>query len=106
MSRNDESRVRTALVELAIEQSGALVVESRIRLVEDEQVGPVQKRPAEREPLQHPAGVRARALVPGIPQAEALEQHPHAFAPLRDAVQPSVEIEVFQRCQLSVDERL
>ena len=45
-------------------------------------------------------------LVPYLPEAEALEQHPDALAPLRHAVEAAVEVEVLERGQLAVDERL
>ena len=92
--------------ELAVEQRRTFFVEAAVRLVEDEQVGIVQQRAAESEALQHPARVRVRALVPCVPEPEALEQHADALAPLGDAVEPAVEVEVLERGQLAVDERL
>ena len=44
--------------------------------------------------------------MPHVPEPEALQQHADAFTPFRNAVQPSVEVEVLERCQLAVDERL
>jgi hypothetical protein len=41
-----------------------------------------------------------------IPETEAFEQHADAFAPLRHAVETSVQVEVLQRRQLAVDEWL
>ena len=61
---------------------------------------------AEREPLHHPAGEGADALVPRAPEAVALEQHSNALAPLGDAIQPAVEVEVLERGQLPVEEGL
>ena len=56
------------------------------------------------------AASRARASTArscrDVPQAEALEQHPDPLAPLGHAVQPAVELEVLERRQLAVDERL
>ena len=52
---------------------------------------------AEREPLQHPARERRGALAPRLPEPEALEQHPDPLAPLRDAVEAAVELEVLER---------
>ena len=92
--------------ELAIEERRAALVERRERLVENEQVGLVEKRPAQREPLRHATRVRRHALVARLPEREALEQHPDALAPLRDAVEPAEEVEVLHRGQLPVDERL
>ena len=85
---------------------GALVVERRVRLVEDDEVRLVEERPAEREPLRHPARVGRHPLMAGVPQAEPLEQHPDALAPLADAVEPAVQLEVLERGQLEIDKRL
>jgi hypothetical protein len=41
-----------------------------------------------------------------VPEAVALEQHPDPLAALRHTVEPSVELEVLERGQLTVDERL
>jgi hypothetical protein len=77
-----------------------------VRLVENQEVRLVQQRPAERQPLQHAARKRTGARVPRIPEAKALEQHACAFAPLGHPVETPVEIEVLERSQLPVDERL
>src|SRR5213079_3537411 len=69
-------------------------------------LGPVQHGPAEREPLQLAARELGRPLPPRLPEAEALQQHPDPLAPLGYAVEPAVEIEVLERGQLAVDERL
>ena len=61
---------------------------------------------AEREPWRHATRVRGHALVPGAPQAVPLEKHADALATLADAVQPPEEIEVLERRQLAVHERL
>src|SRR5205823_5929425 len=92
--------------ELAVEQLRAVLVQPGERLVEDQELRLVQERPAEREALQLPAGERRRPLSPSLPEAEALEQHPDPLAPLGDAVEPPVEVEVLERGQLAVDERL
>ena len=97
---------RTKLGELTVEQRRALLVERAERLVEHEQLGVVEQRPAEREPLEHPARERVGALVAGVPEPEALEQHADPLAPLGHAVEPAVEVEVLERGQLAVDERL
>ena len=57
--------------ELAVEQLGALGVERGERLVEDEQLGVVQQRAAEREPLRHAARVRGDALGARRPRARS-----------------------------------
>ena len=44
--------------------------------------------------------------MPRVPEAEALEQHAAALAPFGDAVEAPVEVEVLERGQLAVDERL
>src|SRR5581483_584638 len=62
--------------------------------------------PAERQPLQHPPREGIRPLVARVPQAEPLEQHPDPLAALGHAVEPAVEVEVLERGQLAVDERL
>ena len=94
------------LGELPVEQLGALGVERGERLVEDEQLRLVQERAAEREPLRHPARVRRDALGADVPEAVALEQHPDPLAPLRHAVEPAVEVEVLDRGQVAVEQRL
>ena len=90
----------------ACEQLGALDVEPVERLVEEQQVGVVEKRPAEREPLEHPARERPGPLVPHSPEPEALEHRARTLAPLGQPVEPAVEVEVLERRQLPVDERL
>src|SRR5436190_4523058 len=106
VGRDDEGRVWRALAELTVEQLCALLVEAAVRLVEQQQARLVQKRPAEREPLQHPARERARTRVTRVPQTEPLQQHADALPPLRHAVEPAVQVEILERRQLSVDERL
>ncbi len=103
MGRDDD---RPSSGQLVLQQVGTLLVESRERLVEEQERGIVEERPAKREPLQHPLRVRARPLVAGFPETEALEQHPGSLAPLGDAVEPAVEVEVLEGGQLAVDERL
>jgi hypothetical protein len=105
--RRDEDRAPLAHPgELAVEQLRPLGVEAGERLVQDQQLGPVQERPAEREPLQLPARELRRPLAPRLPQPEALEQHPDPLPPLGHVVEAAVEIEVLERGQLAVDERL
>ena len=92
--------------ELPVEQRRALFVERGVRLVEQEQVGLVEEGAAERQPLDHPARVRRDAFRACLPETEPLEQHPDALPPLRHAVQRAVELEVLERRELAVDERL
>ena len=66
----------------------------------------MQERAAKREALQHPARVRAGPLAAGLPKAEALEQHPDPLPPFRYTVEAPVQVEVLDRGQLAVDERL
>ena len=66
----------------------------------------MEQRAAEREPLRHAARVRGDAVGARLPEAEALEQHPDALPSLGDPVQPPVQVEVLERGQLAVDERL
>ena len=82
------------------------VVERAERLVEDEQLGLVKqaRQSASRCSIPREKG-RARSLR-DVPEAEALEQHPDPLAPLGDVVEAPVEIEVLERGQLAVDERL
>src|SRR4051812_39110463 len=103
----DEDRSALAHAgELTVEQLRALFVQAAERLVEDQQLGLVQQRAAECEPLQLPARKLGRALAARLPEAEALEQHPDPLAPLGHAVEPAVEVEVLEGGQLAVDERL
>ena len=46
------------------------------------------------------------ALVPPLPEPEALEQRADPLAPLGHVVEAAVEVEVLERGQLAVDERL
>ena len=82
------------------------VVERRVRLVEDQQLRLVEQCAAEREPLRHAARERRHALVSRLPEPEALEQHARALPPLGHPVEAAVEIEVLERSQLAVAERL
>ena len=66
----------------------------------------MEQRAAEREPLRHAAGVGRHELIAHVPEPEALEQHADPLAALRDRVELPVEVEVLERCQLLVDERL
>ena len=81
-------------------------VERRERLVQHQQPGLVQKCAAEREPLRHAARVRGNALGADLPEAEALEQHPDPLAALRHSIEAPVEVEVLERGQVSIEERL
>ena len=94
------------LCELGVEQLRALCVERRVRLVEHEERRLVQQHAAEREPLRHAARVRGDALAARLPEAEALEQHPDSLATLGDAVEAAVEVEVLERRELAVDQRV
>src|SRR5207247_1218410 len=58
------------------------------------------------EPLEHAAGECPGPLIPRVPEAEALEHRAAALAPFGDPVQAPVEVEVLERGQLAVDERL
>ena len=103
----DEERPLPAqLRELGVEELRARLVERRVRLVEDEEPRVVEQDAAERKPLRHPARVRRDALAPHLPETEALEQHPDPLAPLGHPVQPAVEVEILERGELAVDERL
>ena len=66
----------------------------------------MQQRATQRQPLRHPARVDRDSIVAGLPEREALEEHPDALAPLRNAVEPAEEVEVLERRQLAVHECL
>ena len=103
---SEEGALAAELGELRVEELGAGLVERAVRLVEHEQLRLVEQDAAEGEPLRHAARVRGDALVPRLPEPEALEQHPDPLAPLGDAVEAAVELEVLERGQLAIDERL
>ena len=92
--------------ELRVEERCAVLVEGGVGLVEHEQLRVVEERAAEGEPLRHAARVRADALAAHVPQPEALEQHPDALAPLGNAVEAPEEVEVLERRELAVEDRL
>src|SRR5581483_5081710 len=46
------------------------------------------------------------AVVPDVPEAVALEQHADPLAALGHAVETAVQVEVLERAELPVDERL
>jgi len=105
--RGEQNRSGPAqLGELGVEQLRTGGVERGERLVEHEQLWLVQEHATQSEPLCHPARVRRNAVVPHVPQAETLEQHPGTLAPLQDVVEPAVQLEVLERGQLAVDEWL
>src|SRR2546421_25004 len=82
------------LEELRVEQARPGSVQPAVRLVEQQETRLVEERPAERESLRHPAREGADALVAGVPEAKALEQHADSLAALRHPVEPSVQAEV------------
>ena len=90
----------------ASSSSAPCVVERRVRLVEHEQRGIVQKHAAERKPLRHAARIRGHAIASRVPQAEAFEQHSDPLTPLRYAIEAAVELEVLERGELAIDEWL
>ena len=92
--------------ELCVEERCAILVEGGVWLVEHEQLRVVEERAAEGEPLGHAARVRADALAASVPQPEPLEQHPDALAPLGNAVEAPEEVEVLERRELAVEDRL
>src|SRR4029453_16390178 len=91
---------------LVEEQLGAARVERAERLVEKQQVRLMEKRSTEGETLEHSAGDRAGLPAARLPEAEALEEHADPLAALRDPVQAAVEVEVLERRQLPVEQRL
>jgi hypothetical protein len=104
--RDEERALAPELGELRVEELGAGLVERAVRLVQHEQLRLVEQDAAEGEPLRHAARVRADPLVPRLPEPEALEHHPDPLAPLGDAIEASVELEVLERRQLAIHERL
>ena len=106
MCRDEERALALVGGELAKQELGPCLVQRAERLVEQQQVGVVKEGAAEREPLEHPAREGAGALGSSLPETEALEQHADSLPPLGHAVQASVEVEVLERGQLTVDERL
>ena len=93
------------LVERGVEQRRPGGVE-RVEGLVGRRAAVVQENPAEPEPLLHPARERRDAVVAHLPETEPLEQHPDPLAPLRQAVEPPEEMEVLERRQLAVNERL
>ena len=53
-----------------------------------------------------PREYAATRIDASLPEAEALEQHPDPLPSLRHAVEPAEEIEVLERGELPVHERL
>src|SRR5205823_4658526 len=104
--RQRDRDATVSLLELAVQEDRAVVVQSAVGLVEKEQVRVVQERTAKGESLQHSARVRAGLFVPHLPEAEALEQHSDSLAALGYAIEATVEVEVLEGGQLAVDERL
>ena len=94
------------LRQLGVEQRGALAVEARERLVQQEQPRLVQECAAKRKPLPHSLRVRGDSFVANLPQPVALEQHPDALLALAHPIQAAVQLEVLERGELLVDERL
>src|SRR5262245_7568694 len=106
MAGEDDRAAGDGASEFVEQEIGASGVERGEGLVEEQQVWFVQERPRERKPLQHPAGKRRGLFVPRRPEPEALEQGARALSAFGDPVEPAVQIEVLERRQLAVDERL
>src|SRR5215207_4939931 len=106
MRREHDSRGAGELRQLPVEELGAFGVERGERLVEHEQLGLVQERTAEREPLRHSARVGRDPLAAPVPEAVALEQHSDPLAALGNAVEAAEEVEVLERGEVPVEERL
>jgi Tol biopolymer transport system component len=102
----DERRRFGALRKLGVEKLGTLGVEPVERLVEQQQVGVVEEGPGEREPLEHATREGRDPLVARAPEPEALEHRARPLAPIRQSVEPAIEVEVLERRQLAVDEGL
>ena len=78
----------TALAEDVGHGRDAHRVQAGERLVQDEQLRVVEQHTREAETLLHAAGEGRDALVPDLPEPEALEQHPHPLTALANPVQP------------------
>jgi hypothetical protein len=102
----DEGPLPGELVQFTVDERCRVGVEARERLVEQHELRVVEERAAEGEALLHPAREGRDPGVALLPEAEALEQHADALAPFRDAVEAAVELEVLERGELAVDERL
>ena len=85
-------------LELAIEQRRSSLVRARVRLVEHEQLGVVEQRPAERRAAASSRGssVETRSLRASH-RREALEKHADPLASLRHAVEAAEEVEVLEQ---------
>ena len=88
--RHEQRSPLPQLRQLAIEERRAVLVQAGERLVEDQQVRPVQQRPAERQPLQLPTRQRRSPLTARLPEPEPLEQHPDPLAPFRSRFSSAV----------------
>jgi hypothetical protein len=49
---------------------------------------------------------RGDTLVAGVPEPEALEQHPDSLGLLGDVIEPAEERQVLERRQLPINERI
>ncbi len=103
--RRDKGR-RSSFRKLGVKELCTFGVEAVEGLVEQKQAWIVQERPAEGKALEHAARERPGPLVPRSPEPEALEHRAGALAPLGQPVETTVEIEVLERRQLPVEERL
>ena len=83
---------------------GGARVEVRQRLVEQQQLGLVQRGAADRHPLGHAARQRPHRLVGPRAQPDLVEQRLHPR--LGHAVQPRVEAQVLARGELAVEQRV
>ena len=106
VGRDEHVRSPRSSASCASSSSAPAASSARVRLVEHEQLRLVQQHATEREPLGHAARVRDDAVVARLPEAEALEQHADPLAPFGHAIEAPVQVEVLERRQLAVDERL
>jgi len=87
-----------------IERGDGRRVEVGQRLVEQQQLGLVQDRPAHRRALHHPARQRAHGVIGAGAEPHLLEQLAHAA--LRHSVQPAVVAQVLARGQVAIEQRI
>ncbi len=66
----------------------------------------MEQRAAKSEALAHSPRVRRDPLRPSVPETEALEQHPDPLPSLGHVVEATEQIQVLERGELSIHERL
>jgi len=106
VGRRDDRACPPQRLELPVEEGGACRIEARVRLVQKQEARLVEEGPAQREALHHAAREDCDSLVSRFPEQEPLEKHADPLAPLRHAVETTIEIEVLEGGQFFVEELL